>query len=506
MALFFHVLPSILMLASYVLASLLVYALAARYLVARGIGRITLFSICLCLGPVLLGWVLAVGMLIFPHSGNGFLLAWTAVPFLLAAYYARNEFSHIRMTLVEFGASYWAREPLTGVVVLCLLAFGIIGTLIALITPLHTNDALEYATVAGILFETKDILDYPIIDSGAFRGFYAPWTHPPGYVSLLVWGHIIQEIAGGGGATKIAGIYFTAATSLVIFCSARHAGKPLAFLAVVLYLSTPLVISQSLNASIDPVRVAALTSVLAIAAKLTSWDRASGIFLGVSVGLCLFTHSINLLVIPLLATVIAVRIPGWHLPAALKQLLHRLLIPIALSAVVVIGPFYFQNLAAIGSLAADSVPLWSVEELGYRDYFRYQRQILTNEERIVMGLFRGISRYGSFGTSYWILITALLGTLFFKLLSGRFLSEIREVMHRLQDNSLFYAAAVISVVFWILVLVTMLMGMDILIKNDRYLLTIHPFISIVSAYAVCSLLATSRPEKGKHALRPAREG
>ena len=50
----------------------------------------------------------------------------------------------------------------------------------AVFVPLTQNDALEYAMVGRVLFDTRDLLSYPVLSLGAGNfGFYAPWTPAP---------------------------------------------------------------------------------------------------------------------------------------------------------------------------------------------------------------------------------------------------------------------------------------------------------------------------------------
>ena len=106
--------------------------------------------------------------------------------------------------------------------------------------PLLQNDALEYAIVGRELFQSRSLEIYPLLDPNlGSSGFFAPWTHPPLYVSLIYLTSTLQGHADVPGLMRLIAPWFLLSALYSIVMLGRLLSTNVGWLAGIL-MAAPL--------------------------------------------------------------------------------------------------------------------------------------------------------------------------------------------------------------------------------------------------------------------------
>ena len=149
---------------------------------------------------------LALLLWLFPNHPDRFYLLSIESIFLLCAIIYIKQWKlllQIRQEIISnvsaFKSSSWLVISLYS---LALVAF-ILIFIQATVAPFAVDaDAMEYATVARLVYATKTIAFYPIASTGGYGGLITSWTHPPLYIATLVWGYLSQGFSTEPGLIK----------------------------------------------------------------------------------------------------------------------------------------------------------------------------------------------------------------------------------------------------------------------------------------------------------------
>lgn len=440
--------------------------------------------ICLIAGPICASYLLSLALFFFPSATDAFYLSVVVLaPAILFFVLWRRSMSVGQRGLIQNLLFPWTFIAERGNKAALILMAGALGLLyiVVWIMPLSANDSLEYATASRLMYSERDLSLYPLIDTARTGGFYAPWTHPPGYVVMQVWGHLIQGGAEAVGVNKFIGMYFTACSSLIIYLQLKRTSVFAAWLGILLFLSTPLIFSQSINASIDPLRISTLLALFASVSLVKENAPFGSLVVGIFLMSALFTHSINILCLPLLGVYFLIA-DNFSVLRNLKRY-----VAIFTCGLLPMIPFYVQNVLNYGSPISDSPPLWQLVSLNYSEYFRYERNLYSTGERLIFGGFKGLSKVQQFGGSYWVLLIA--GSVLL-LRSGSKIKAyaVSAITEKFRQEPFLFAAIVVIIFFYLMVAVSMVLGLDMFIKNDRYILSVQPFVVLLAAAATASVL------------------
>ena len=352
--------------------------------------------------------------------------------------------------------------------------------------PLVQNDALEYATVARLLFETRELTDYPALDpSRGSSGFFGPWTHPPLYTVLGYLAYIAQGHADFPGLMRLVSPWFFLAGAFLVYSTCLTLSPLAAGFAALLYLSAPLALLGSGSAAIDSLPMAGIVMVLACLAFLENRSLARPALLGLAVGLSLWTHSQTILFIPL-ALIAMVVVDGLGRPA---DLVRRMGCFFLVVAVLAAWP-YGRNVMLFGSMVSDNPAVFAMPELDWTGYFANARGLESWPERIQYGIFKGWSNVDSYGLVFWGMIAGMGLVLFSTRLSVWRDGLLGRGMPR--GYRLYGAVFAVVIVYYAGVVLSTLLGIDLMIKNDRYLLVILPCAAVFAGVFLSSLLSTGR--------------
>ncbi len=342
--------------------------------------------------------------------------------------------------------------------------------------PLIQNDALEYATVARILHDARDLAAYPAIDPQATAsGFYGPWTHPPLYVALLYLADLVQGGAESARGLRVISPWFLLAGAGCVFALGSLRSRAVGLVGAMVFISTPILFLGATSALIDPLPVLGMAIAFAALVGIDASPWRRGAALGLMLGLALWTHSQAILFPCLLLPLLLLQ------PTGTGGLLGRLrpALVAAASAVAVCllvgGLPYLRNVLLFGSPISDNPEVFAYAPLGFAEYFRMQRGISDPVEIIQYGVFKGFFAIEAYSLAFWI---ALLG------LPQAARALRRQLGGDAQPLGTAHMMACALGVFLMYTAATALsasLGIDLMIKNERYMLVLIPCIAVLGA-------------------------
>lgn len=356
----------------------------------------------------------------------------------------------------------------------------------SLLLPLVANDSLEYATVGRHLFEKGDLLAYPAVDpSQGSSGFFAPWTHPPLYTALIYLAYAAQHHADMPGLMRVIAPWFLLTAGLLVQCLGNAAGRVTGLLALVLVVSAPLAAVGASTALIDALTMCGLALLLAAVAHLQGPPVRVALVRGAVLGVGMWAHSQAVLFVPL-AIGACIVLDGWGRP---RELARSLALMLVAAAVVAAWP-YGRNLALFGSLISDNPAVFAMPELNWVEYFEKARSLTTWPEKIQYGILKGWFVLDAYGFVFWFMLPGI----WLWLRTRPRVAWTAALRHGSWGDvdRLFAAAGAIILVYLGGVLVSTLAGIDLMIRNDRYLLVLLPCAALFGGLALARMLSAGR--------------
>lgn len=348
--------------------------------------------------------------------------------------------------------------------------------------PVTKNDSLEYATVGKVLYENKSLLYYPVVDSlRTSSGLHAPWTHPPLYVALIYSMNIIQGDASNPLFMKIISLWFTFASVLLMFGIGSCVNKKVGVFSSLVFLSTPLNFLGSSDSLIDPLPILGMVLLLYTIFSFRKNIKADFLAKGCVLGLALWTHSEAILFIPLFL----VGIIAYNGVRLIKYSFSVYTLSVIIAVLIAFYP-YSRNYYLFGSLISDTPFIFSLKNLDWPTYFQISRGYYTLFEKIQFGLLKGWFVIDAYSLTFWL---GSLGILFYlhelyKLYKAQ--GFINFLSHSKWSNSTRVSASLLAIFlcYHIGVAFSIAINIDLMIRNERYLLIMLPVISYFSGYAL----------------------
>jgi hypothetical protein len=373
-----------------------------------------------------------------------------------------------------------------------LLILWMLSLIIAsLYRPLLQNDALEYMTVGRILFDVRAMSAYPVLDpQHNAAGFFGPWTHPPLYVALLYISNVLQGHADSPGMARLIAPWAALCTVYLTYALGRLWGPLTGVLAALILISAPLYFLGASAALIDPLPVLGLATVMAAVVGLEPRALRSAVARGAVIGAAMWTHSQAILLAPI--GLLATFVHDW--PGKPRTALRNLIV-IACSLLVVSAWPYVRNVRNFGSMISDTPLVFALPSLAWDEYFRMQRGYDTWLDMIQYGILKGWFAPEAYSLGFWLL---LLG-------AGVCLHRIRRsggVSAWLKNGLAADECALIAILSAIAcylggMAVSALAGIDLMIRNERYLLMLLPCVAVIGAVGLAHVLG-GRSAAGAH--------
>ena len=474
-----------------IFACLMLLSTAAGYAAARLVPwrsdwhlRCLALPLAILLAPFLLGLSVMIALVIFPGAEPQNHVKAAAAGLLVLAFglifVKRSLLPAVKMAPAPRGVWFW---------LLVVLLAACVTDLLYLVwrLPLTENDALEYGLVGRAIYEARSLAVYPLLDqSASSSGFFAPWTHPPLYPSLIYAAYALQESAAVSGWMKLVAPWFLLAAVVAVIGMGRLQSLRAGLMAGVLLVSMPLLATGAETAAIDSLPVAGMALLMIGLVGLDRAHRFAGIYMGVFVGLALWTHSQAILYLPILmaALVLTGGMLNWR--SSLRLAFFSLLVALLLA-----GYPYWRNFAIYGTPISDNPLVFSLPSLDWDGFFKYTRSIYDWSSRLQYGVFKGLVAVHNYGFIFWMGAVALLYLLF----AGRLRRWWGDAgrLHSLNgaDGSILVSLAIL-VIYYAGVLSSIFLSMDLMIKNDRYLLVVAPPMALLAACGVARLLGDGK--------------
>lgn len=427
------------------------------------------------LAPFLLGLVTVVTLLVVDGASSTTHLLIVGVVLLVIGVAWRSQ-APAPMSSSAIHAR--AQRGLLGWLLVTALVICVASLLyLALALPLSENDSLEYGLVGRAIHEANSLRVYPLLDPDQSQsGFFAPWTHPPLYTSLIYLTYALQ-----GGATeallmKFLAPWFMLTAAWGVFALARLHGPHSAWVAALLFLTTPLLSVGAQTAAIDPLPVAGMVLMMLALIGFDPERKSAPIYTGFLVGLALWTHSQAILYIPILIATVFVA-GGLRALRSSAIFAAKAVVTIALVAAFP----YVRNLSIYGSLISDNPAVFALPSLDWESYFRYARSIYDWSTRLQYGVLKGLLSPRSFGLVFWLGLIAVAYLLFSGMLRRWLMQVLTGTRSQLAAVAPRLIPLSICAIYFSGVLLSLALGTDLMVKNDRYLLVMVPVVAVVAA-------------------------
>lgn len=440
-------------------------------------GRMTVVS--LGVGPAALSWVLISAIKWVPHQSALFYIGLVVVFFVMLAFYSRVELLGLMKGFVlSSGAlirSIRSANKFEQILWLLLLGLVASNVFLALFLPLTENDAIQYVVVSKMIYLEKTVAFYPLTDPDPETGFYATSSHPLGFLGLYVWAFLIQ---GGVSNVQIVSLitpFYVLFTLLALYGMCRGQAKGSFLFAGIVFMLTPVYYVQSSQLSIDAFRIYLMLSAflwVVYCASKQELGFQDMIPLSVVAAASIYAHSIGMLfTLPFLMPILFVLMRG-----AVRRKLALIMFA-SVVALLIGGWRMLDNMMLFGVPVYDSLPVYDLENIHYREYVWFGNGMYTISDRIVHGLLRGFSKPRAFGFSYWL----FAGFLFLMMrrlliLRGSWRSAMMEV-----------ALILFVLGFMFTVALTLVLGMPVMVAGDRYMMTPQPWIAFGAGVLLAKL-------------------
>lgn len=354
----------------------------------------------------------------------------------------------------------------------------------AAVVPMTQNDPLEYASVARILGDAGSLWAYPAVRPEATRsGFFGPWTHPPLYVAWMV---VAKALCGGeAGMRWLAGWCLLAAMAGVHALGRLH-GAIAARTAAVLFAATPILLLGAASSSIDPLPVLGMVLAMLVACGIVTSPARSGALVGAMLGLALWTHSQAVLFPVLLAPVLALLV--WRDQAVAGGQVRSVAVAFTrlatasgaglLVMAAIGGAWYVRNVALFGSPISDTPEVFAEPALQFATYFSVQRGFTGPLEVLLYGVLKGFFAFDGYGLLFWLGLTGV---------PAAWRALRRPDGAQAPDLNVAAAALLLAAGYAAVVVTSVLAGVDLMIRNDRYLQVVLPAVALLAGVGVQQL-------------------
>lgn len=359
----------------------------------------------------------------------------------------------------------------------------------ALVMPLTQNDSLEYVLAARRLYETRDLAAYPAIDSAADpMGFYGPWTHPPLYPALIHASMLCDGAVWMPGLMRLISPWTLLACCGLVGALGARTSRRAGLVAAAMCLTTPLLMLGADSALLDALSATACALMIAMLAVL-DWRRpfAAPLAAGAVLGIVVWAHS-QMVLLALIVALVAVLLGGLRAGRGVRDAGLML----ALALLLCIWPF-LGNLARTGSVISDNPAVFALPQQDWPGYFRSSRDLYTPVSRIQYGVLKGWHALEAYGLVFWVMLAAWWVAL--RRVVGAWRHDLLAPLP-LRDPAT--VGALVFAVYFAGMWLSIVVGVDLMIKTERYLLMTIPAVALLAGH---SLAAASPPPARASVMR-----
>lgn len=368
-------------------------------------------------------------------------------------------------------------------IVLVLLWF---GSLIcsSILIPVIQNDALEYFTVARDLAQARSFSNYPAISTDTASGFFGPWSHPGLYVALLYLANLLQGNVEIPVLGRLIAPWFAVCASMIVFALGYLKSFMNGIISTLFFLGAPLLFLGADSALLDSLVAAGMLIATALWINTNPLEsKLSAFKFGLVLGLTVWSHS-QAVLFPLMFGGMFFL---WHFSS------RRYLSAVSGSLSMILGVMvfgiwpYLNNLRKLGVVISDNPKVFALESLDWESYFSMARGVATVAQRIQYGLFKGLFAIESYSFVFWFATILAAGVFWRVLRKGRY----RELF-KFESRNYIRVSFVLVAIYHIGVAFSILLGTDLMIKNERYFLVILGPVALLAATYVTQLYSSRR--------------
>lgn len=432
-------------------------------------------AVCVALAPMALSWVYAALLRLAPGNASGFYLSSITAVAALSALCALIACIRRNSALAgpRWRQRHWLEYLPPAFFAAVLIIFVTIMLPANIRLPIITNDPMEYFTVARAIFQHQRLEGvYPVLNDSISKGFYGPWTHPPGYPLIVAWLYLCQGTAAVAGIAKLFNVYAATSLALVVWAFSGGPYRWSSIVAALMVLLVPLFIRETFDMHIDIARLAVWTSIICmVPAWLTNRTTSTSLAFGILVGLSMFIHSLGVLFFGFFAGLVLLLQSG--------RLISRLGYGtiVATVAVLMLLPDYLVNYANFGYFIGDSVPLWQVKAQDLIPFLNEQRGIGTVYEKIINGVLGAVTNPSVFG---WTTIAFSIILPAYLIVLALPPTSVRVFLTRLFRPTLINTLILSMGAFLVMLALSTALGSNGLIKNVRYVATMSALAAVAS--------------------------
>lgn len=429
----------------------------------------------LILAPYLTGFSIILVLMLFPEFSQTF--------HILAVFILLSVIALLKLCTSKNSNLIWKfRFPYIGdfLLILLLLSWVVALFVNAVFLPLTQNDSLEYLTVGRVLNEYRTLDVYPVIQPDKHvSGFFGPWTHPPLYVSLIYLFSAIQGHIEEPGLVRLISPWFLLVSTLGVIALGGLKKGSSGLLAGLLFISTPLLFLGADSSLIDPLPVSAVVLILLAFIGFDNSSKYFALALGVVLALGLWTHSQAILFLPIVSGLLVI-LRGLK---SFKRVTFEFFTILLISFVIAGWP-YFKNYLIFGSPISDNPEVFAMAKLDWKGYFEYARGLDHWIAKVQYGVFKGWFSVEAYGYLFWLMTIGVIFVFKEKVYRG----GGKSLFNGLDSNSSYDLLLLIA--FWFLIIYisgivfSVALGLDLMIRNERYLLILVPVCVIFASHFV----------------------
>ena len=415
------------------------------------------------MGPITIAWFLEHIMYFMHGFSKQFYITILFLIFMLPLLYILKYSKVTYKKYIVLIRQYSKLELVVALLILLILSS-------VILLPIIGNDASQYYYVSHNIFMEKDFHFYPLIGNETYKGYF-PWTHPAGYVSLLTWGYFFDSNMEHLYLLKTVNVFYAFLTYILMAELLKKYGLFYSKVGALLIFMAPLYCILISQFHIDIFRIFLFFTPFALLSILMKVKDVKLLYiLAIPLGFSAYAHSIGILSIFFAAVIILVYV---------REVLTFKNILFIIGILTLILAFrYYQNYQLFGYIIGNKPAIWSLDFIHYDDYLTKSRQLDGFYHILTNGIFRGFTHPYSFASTFqYLTIIALLTLLKDKLRKHNLVFTFKSLIG---NDNMFKISLWVLGIWYILTILSVLLGGYSFIMNDRYLLTIYPFIIYIS--------------------------
>lgn len=461
---------------TYILSSFIIFLLVSELIDVNDKNARIYFGATCGLGPLVISWILACLLSIFPGYPKLFYLIGVNLFFIVFAILGRKQVAILFRAIHE---QYLQFKKLNKCLLLSILLLFFCILILKLFNPNFNSDPLDYMHMAEVIAKDRNLDLYPMITANSYRSMIASWTHPVGYIGIYIWTYLGSPFSNLDFSLEITSFYYTVCIFLFYINLVSKEDINTGLLGFLFLITTPLFYYQVYQASIDPIRFYTFFVALSFISEILTIEQLKKakilnyLFLGFLLAMSCFSHSFGILSLPIAGFIYFV-LSTTPFYSKARNIFIFLAIP-----VMIISPRLWVNFKTFHSIIVDTSPVWNIPSLDYDNTLNIIRGLGTPFERVFYGVFKGFTNITIFGFAYWMLLLGIF------LLRSDFKKFIKNINQIHSSNSFYILiSSMVIILFYSMVFLSLFLNINVFIKNDRYILSIQPFIALLASYFV----------------------